>query len=319
MKAPQFWYEPNTWKAKFLYPLGYFYNLLTLLRGKLAKPQSYSCLTICIGNLNVGGTGKTPTTIALAQHFLKKGLQVHVVSRGYKGKFQGTFLVDPQKHKSDEVGDEPLLISEFTSVWVSNKRKNGIAAAENAGAQIVLLDDGFQDPSFHKDFSLIVVDGEKGFGNKKCMPAGPLRENIVQGFKRADALVIVGQRIYKFDTFPTHLKIIHSTLKPIETGMNWKEGKYLAFAGIADPSKFFKTLRSLGANLIDCVALSDHQNLDGQVLKRLERKANSAHAQLVTTEKDAVRLSNTFRKKVLSLPVRIEFDDKNELENLFNI
>ena len=319
MKAPQFWYEPNTWKAKFLYPLGYFYNLLTLLRGKLAKPQSYSCLTICIGNLNVGGTGKTPATIALAQHFLKKGLQVHVVSRGYKGKFQGTFLVDPQKHKSDEVGDEPLLMSEFTSVWVSNKRKNGIAAAENAGAQIVLLDDGFQDPSFHKDFSLIVVDGEKGFGNKKCMPAGPLRENIVQGFKRADALVIVGQRIYKFDTFPTHLKIIHSTLKPIETGMNWKEGKYLAFAGIADPSKFFKTLRSLGANLIDCVALSDHQNLDGQVLKRLERKANSAHAQLVTTEKDAVRLSNTFRKKVLSLPVRIEFDDKNELENLFNI
>lgn len=319
MKAPQFWYEPNTWKAKFLYPLGYFYNLLTLLRGKLAKPQSYSCLTICIGNLNVGGTGKTPTTIALAQHFLKKGLQVHVVSRGYKGKFQGTFLVDPQKHKSDEVGDEPLLMSEFTSVWVSNKRKNGIAAAENAGAQIVLLDDGFQDPSFHKDFSLIVVDGEKGFGNKKCMPAGPLRENIAQGFKRADALVIVGQRIYKFDTFPTHLKIIHSTLKPIETGMNWKEGKYLAFAGIADPSKFFKTLRSLGANLIDCVALSDHQNLDGQVLKRLERKANSAHAQLVTTEKDAVRLSNTYRKKVLSLPVRIEFDDKNELENLFNI
>ena len=319
MKAPQFWYEPNTWKAKFLYPLGYFYNLLTLLRGKLAKPQSYSCLTICIGNLNVGGTGKTPTTIALAQHFLKKGLQVHVVSRGYKGKFQGTFLVDPQKHKSDEVGDEPLLMSEFTSVWVSNKRKNGIAAAENAGAQIVLLDDGFQDPSFHKDFSLIVVDGEKGFGNKKCMPAGPLRENIAQGFKRADALVIVGQRIYKFDTFPTHLKIIHSTLKPIETGMNWKEGKYLAFAGIADPSKFFKTLRSLGANLIDCVALSDHQKLDGQVLKRLERKANSAHAQLVTTEKDAVRLSNTYRKKVLSLPVRIEFDDKNELENLFNI
>lgn len=319
MKAPQFWYEPNTWKAKFLYPLGYFYNLLTLLRGKLAKPQSYSCLTICIGNLNVGGTGKTPTTIALAQHFLKKGLQVHVVSRGYKGKFQGTFLVDPQKHKSDEVGDEPLLMSEFTSVWVSNKRKNGIAAAENAGAQIVLLDDGFQDPSFHKDFSLIVVDGEKGFGNKKCMPAGPLRENIVQGFKRADALVIVGQRIYKFDTFPTHLKIIHSTLKPIETGMNWKEGKYLAFAGIADPSKFFKTLRSLGANLIDCVALSDHQKLDGQVLKRLERKANLAHAQLVTTEKDAVRLSNTYRKKVLSLPVRIEFDDKNELENLFNI
>ena len=181
------------------------------------------------------------------------------------------------------------------------------------------MDDGFQDPSFHKDFSILVVDGTRGFGNKKCLPAGPLRENIFQGFKRADALIIVGTNQYRFDTFPSHLKIIRSTLKPVETGMTWKEGKYIAFAGIADPSKFFNMLRSIGANLIDCVALSDHQRLSGQILKRLEHKALTAHAQLVTTEKDAVRLPNAFRKKVLSLPVRIEFDDKNELENLFNI
>ena len=154
MKAPQFWYEPNTWKAKFLYPLGYFYNLLTLLRGKLAKPQSYSCLTICIGNLNVGGTGKTPITKALAHHFLEKGLKVHIVSRGYKGKFQGTFLVNPRKHKSEEVGDEPLLMSEFASVWVSNKRRNGIADAEKAGAQVLLFDNGFHDTSFYKVISI---------------------------------------------------------------------------------------------------------------------------------------------------------------------
>ena len=318
MRAPKFWYEPNSWRATFLLPLGYLYNLLTYLRGKTGKPLKYNCLTICVGNLNVGGTGKTPTTIALADHFLKKGLNAHIVSRGYKGKFQGTFLVNPRKHKSDEVGDEPLLMSEFTSVWISKKRKNGIAAAAKAGAQVVLLDDGFQDPSFHKDFSILVVDGTRGFGNKKCLPAGPLRENIFQGFKRADALIIIGQRLYKFDAFPDHLKILSSTLRPIETGMNWKEGKYLAFAGIAHPDNFFETLRSIGANLIDCVALSDHQRLNGQILKRLERKAETAHAQLVTTEKDAVRLPNTFRKKVLSLPVRIEFDDKDELEDLFN-
>ena len=318
MKAPQFWYETISWKATFLLPLAYLYNMLTYLREKFGSYQKYDCLTICVGNLNVGGTGKTPTTIALADHFLKKGLQVHIVSRGYKGKFQGTFLVNPKKHKSDEVGDEPLLMSEFTSVWVSKKIKNGIAAAEKAGAQVVILDDGFQDSSFHKDFSIVVVDGKRGFGNKKCMPAGPLRENISQGFKRADALIIVGHGLYKFDAFPEHLKIIRSKLKPIEAGMNWKEGKYLAFAGIADPEKFFATLRSVGANLIDCVALSDHQRLNGQILNRLERKAKTAHAQLVTTEKDAVRLPNAFRKKVLSLPVRIEFDNKDELENLFN-
>ena len=243
MKAPQFWYETISWKATFLLPLAYLYNMLTYLREKFGSYQKYDCLTICVGNLNVGGTGKTPTTIALADHFLKKGLQVHIVSRGYKGKFQGTFLVNPKKHKSDEVGDEPLLMSEFTSVWVSKKIKNGIAAAEKAGAQVVILDDGFQDSSFHKDFSIVVVDGKRGFGNKKCMPAGPLRENISQGFKRADALIIVGHGLYKFDAFPEHLKIIRSKLKPIEAGMNWKEGKYLAFAGIADPEKFFATLR----------------------------------------------------------------------------
>ena len=319
MRAPKFWYEPSSWKATFLLPLGHLYNVLTYLREKFGSNQKYNCLTICVGNLNVGGTGKTPTTIALADHFLKKGLNVHIVSRGYKGKFQGTFLVNPRKHKADEVGDEPLLMSEFTSVWVSKRRKNGIAAAEKAGAQVVLLDDGFQDPSFHKDFSILVVDGTRGFGNKKCLPAGPLRENIFQGFKRADALVIVGSSLYRFDTFPSHLKVIRSTLKPVETGMNWEEGKYIAFAGIAHPDKFFETLRSIGANLIDCVALSDHQRLSAQILKRLEHKALTAHAQLVTTEKDAVRLPNAFRKKVLSLPVRIEFDDKNELEILFNI
>ena len=319
MRAPKFWYEPNSWKIKFLLPLGYIYNLLSYLRWKIGKPVKYSCLTICVGNLNVGGTGKTPTTIALADHFLKKGLNVHIVSRGYKGKFKGTFLVNPRKHRSDEVGDEPLLMSEFTSVWVSKRRKNGIAAAEKAGAQVVLLDDGFQDPSFHKDFSILVVDGTKGFGNKKCLPAGPLRENIFQSCKRADALIIVGAKQYEFDTFPSHLKIIRTTLKPVKTGMNWNEGKYIAFAGIADPSKFFNMLRSIGANLIDCVALSDHQRFGRQILKRLEHKALTAHAQLVTTEKDAVRLPNAFRKKVLSLPVRIEFDDKHELENLFKI
>ena len=318
MKAPQFWYEPSSWKATFLLPLGYLYSTLTYLREKFGSKQKYDCLTICVGNLNVGGTGKTPATIALAGHFLEKGLKVHIVSRGYKGKFQGTFLVNPRKHKSNEVGDEPLLMSEFTSVWVSKKRINGIAAAEKAGAQVVILDDGFQDPSFHKDVSIVVVDGKRGFGNKQCMPAGPLRENISQGFKRADALIIIGQTLYKFDAFPNHLKIIHSTLRPIDTGMNWKEGKYLAFAGIAHPDKFFETLRSMGANVIDYVALSDHQKLDGQILKRLERKAEKAHAQLVTTEKDAVRLPNTYRKKVLSLPVRVEFDDKDELEDLFN-
>ena len=139
MKTPKFWYEPPSWKASIFLPLGLLYNLFSSLRLKFGTPKKFNCFTICVGNLNIGGTGKTPATIALAQHFQARQLNVHIVSRGYKGQFRGTFLVNPKKHKSDQVGDEPLLMSEFTPVWVSKKRKNGIAAAERAGAQIVLL------------------------------------------------------------------------------------------------------------------------------------------------------------------------------------
>jgi tetraacyldisaccharide 4'-kinase len=319
MKTPKFWYEPPSWKASIFLPLGLLYNLFSSLRLKFGTPKKFNCFTICVGNLNIGGTGKTPATIALAQHFQARQLNVHIVSRGYKGQFRGTFLVNPKKHKSDQVGDEPLLMSEFTPVWVSEKRKNGIAAAERAGAQIVLLDDGYQDPSINKDFSFVVVDGKKGFGNKKCIPAGPLRENINQGLKRCDALIIVGKIDYKFNDLPKSIKIMHAKLEPLQTGMDWTDGKYLAFAGIADPNKFFATLDSLGANLVDCVALNDHQKLNRKILRRLERDALTAEAQLVTTEKDAVRLPTNFRNKVISVPVRMIFDNESELEHLIKI
>ena len=172
-----------------IFALGLLLIYFSSLRLKFGKPKKFNCFTICVGNLNIGGTGKTPATIALAQHFQARQLNVHIVSRGYKGQFRGTFLVNPKKHKSDQVGDEPLLMSEFYTC-LGFKREKWYCSGRASWCTNVLLDDGYQDPSINKDFSFVVVDGKNGFGNKKCIPAGPLRESINQGLERCDALII---------------------------------------------------------------------------------------------------------------------------------
>jgi tetraacyldisaccharide 4'-kinase len=247
---------------------------------------------------------------------------VHIVSRGYGGSIQAVTRVDLRVHTADETGDEPLLMAAFAPTWVANERVSGARAAQNAGADVILLDDGFQDPSLIKDLSIIVVDATRGFGNGRCLPAGPLREPVHVGLKRANAVISIGkpeaQSQFRERAADQLDRIAHITasLKPIEMGMPWAEGRYLAFAGIGDPEKFFGTLRGLGAALVRTVALDDHQKLARPMIKRLMKEAQSMNAQLVTTEKDAARLPADLRSGILSLPVRLEFDDAHVLETL---
>jgi tetraacyldisaccharide 4'-kinase len=277
---------------------------------------------ICIGNLNVGGTGKTPTTIALAQLLTSSGVAVHIVSRGYGGSLTAVTQVDPHVHTADETGDEPLLMAAFAPTWVANERVAGARAAQSAGADVILLDDGFQDSSLVKDLSIVVVDAARGFGNECCLPAGPLREPVHVGLKRANAVISIGeaeeqsQFRKKSTNRAGRIKHLTASLKPIEMGMPWAEGRYLAFAGIGDPEKFFATLRRLGAPLVRTVALDDHQKLARPMVQRLMKEAQSMNAQLVTTEKDAARLPADLRSSILSVPVRLEFEDTQALENL---
>ena len=322
MQAPKFWYRSRSWQAVLLSPFGALYAWATARRQKNAGPTRVDIPVICIGNLNVGGTGKTPTTIALAQLLSARGIAVHIVSRGYGGSLLAVTQVDPRIHTADETGDEPLLMAAFAPTWVANERVAAARAAQNAGADVILLDDGFQDPSLTKDLTIIVVDAARGFGNGCCLPAGPLREPVHVGLKRANAVISIGepevQSQFRERSADQVGRIEHlsASLKPIEMGMPWAKGRYLAFAGIGDPEKFFATLRGLGAPLVRTVALDDHQKLARPMIQRLMKEAQSMNAQLVTTEKDAARLPADLRSGILSLPVRLEFDDANALETL---
>ena len=319
MRAPKFWDQPSSWQAKVLAPLGHIYAAATARRMVKGSPLRLSIPVVCIGNINAGGTGKTPTVIAVTERLRDLFHTPHIVSRGYGGKLESPVRVDPSVHTADQVGDEPLLLAAFAEVWVSKDRALGGKAAQDAGATVVVLDDGHQNPSLHKDLSIIVVDAQHGFGNGKCLPAGPLREPVPQGLSRTDLLLSVGAESAQdhFRTSIPDLQLPHlsAALEPLMTGMDWTDTRAFAFAGIGHPEKFFTTLRGLGANVVHTEPLDDHQKLSTNLLARFEADAHIKGAQLVTTEKDAVRLPPAFRMKVITLPVRLRFEDDGALQS----
>ena len=198
MRAPRFWYPARKRgmpiMAQLLSPFGAFYGLAARIRNKTARPEHVRVPVICIGNVTMGGAGKTPIALAIAERLIEQGEKVHFLSRGYRRTSQGTVRVDPAAHTVAEVGDEPLLLARLAPTWVSADRVAGAKAAAGAGASVIIMDDGFQNPYLAKDFSVLVIDAGVGTGNGHVFPAGPLREEAGDALNRAQAVILTGRQ-----------------------------------------------------------------------------------------------------------------------------
>ncbi|MEM8631323.1 MAG: tetraacyldisaccharide 4'-kinase [Pseudomonadota bacterium] len=313
MREPAFWYAKRGPVAACLAPLAMLYAWGTARRLRRGTVYRAPVPVICVGNLNAGGTGKTPSVIAIVQFLGDMGKTPHILSRGYGGTLDGPLRVDAASHGASKVGDEPLLLSAFAPVWIGKDRAATALAAAQEGADVLVMDDGFQNPGLAKDYSVIVVDAARGFGNGCVIPAGPLREPVHVGARRAHAVLAIGSpddRDAFWQAAPDDISVLtrlDAALEPLQTGMPWSGLRAIAFAGIGHPEKFFATLAGLGADIQRRIPLDDHQPLTETLMSRLKSEAKVTGAQLVTTEKDAVRLPASFRKHVLTLPVRLGF------------
>lgn len=314
MPPPEFWSDPSDRPgvaAYALWPLSVLYALGGRLRRWGVRPMRPPVPVICVGNLVAGGAGKTPTVRALCERLKLRGIKPHILSRGYGGRVTGPHRVDLRQDTAEDVGDEPLLLALDAPVWVGGDRRSTARAAVRAGADVLLMDDGFQNPSLEKDLSFVVIDAGVGHGNGFVMPAGPLREPVRAGFARADCAILIGPRAADRPPpwTPPDAPVLRARLAP-ETGSHAFDGRrVVAFAGIGRPGKFFETLRDIGADLLETHAFPDHYMYASPLLTRLDRRARELNALLVTTEKDATRLPAAYRDRVVALPVRLGFSD----------
>ncbi len=310
MNPPGFWITGGP-AADALTPFSRLYSAIHQRKWRNAKPYKAGIPVLCVGNLTLGGSGKTPVVRALRQRAQAAGIDAHVLLRGHGGKRPGPLRVDPGRHDAALVGDEALLHAADGPAWAARDRAAGAKEAEAAGAQLLILDDGFQNPSLHKDLSIIVIDAETGFGNGRVFPAGPLRESAGFGLKRAHGAIMMGDgpRPPALDRFDG--PVLRASLQAAQPA---PDGPLHAFAGIGRPEKLFDSLQAAGAEIAGTRSFNDHHRYSEKDLARLREDAQRLNARLITTEKDFARLSAEARKGVLTWPVRAVFGDEAALD-----
>jgi tetraacyldisaccharide 4'-kinase len=323
MREPAFWWRSPSWMSRLLGPVGLLYGAVSGRRMQQSGHRA-SVPVICVGNYSLGGAGKTPAVIALVKLLQAAGERPFVLSRGYGGRLAGPVRVDPVEHTAADVGDEPLLLARAAPVIVSRDRVAGSAAACEAGAGVIVMDDGFQNPSLRKDLTLIVIDGKRGIGNGQVFPSGPLRAPLATQIARTDVLMISGDGNAADDVarevrakrgLVLTARIVANPLAV--TALRGK--RVLAFAGIGDPQRFFATLSASGIDVAVARAYADHHPFTMAEVASMIDEARGGALALVTTEKDLVRLPGldaVDAAMIQPFPITLTFDDEAGLSEL---
>lgn len=317
MRAPGFWSGGSGGIAPLLLsPIAAIYAAATARRVARTGWQA-PVPVICCGNATAGGAGKTTVSLDLGQRLANRGVGSVFLTRGYGGRVKGPLMVDPAVHDSQAVGDEALLLAATRPTWVAADREAGGRAAVEAGAQAIVMDDGLQNPGLEKDLSLLVVDGNYGFGNGRIIPAGPLREPVRAAAARCRAAVLIGEdETDALAQLPPEMTVLRARLVPGPEAELLAGQPVFAFCGIANPRKFFTTLQEAGAVLAGRVSYADHYPFDAGDLRDLLEQAEALRAIPVTTRKDYVRIPPAFRSRVTVLTVKLEWEDPVALETL---
>ncbi|NDE90320.1 MAG: tetraacyldisaccharide 4'-kinase [Alphaproteobacteria bacterium] len=308
--APHFWFTQHSSLATLLLPLSFLYNQAGKLLRAQVTPQKMSVPVICVGNILVGGSGKTPLVRTLAKTLQQLGFLPHIISRGYGGYLRGPLRVDPAIHTLGEVGDEPLLLSAIAPVWVAKDKVAGAKAAIAAGATHIILDDGLQNPSLHKDIIFLVIDATRGLGNGHVLPAGPLRETLDDALAKTSAVIWIGNGDNELKkSLNAKKKLIEANAKTFCTTHDLSGQKLFAFCGLGNAQKFYDGVRELGANIIKTADFPDHYVWSAFEIEMLLNEAKTLSALPVTTAKDAMRIPQSLGDQIAICDVAITLDE----------
>ncbi len=315
---PSFWKKKGSILQKIiisiLLPLSFLYFLVSKINKKLKKKRTIGIPVICVGNINTGGTGKTPFVMHLINILKKKKKNVHVITRGYLGKLNGPIKVNTKKHTFNDVGDEALLLAEKATTWISKNRFEGALKATLNGADIIILDDALQNYSIHQNLKILVVDGGFGFGNEFILPAGPLRESINSGIKKSDLLIFFNKdkNNIKKKIKDKKKTIIHGEFKIINY-KNLKNKKIVAFTGIGIPEKFHNSLKEKKLNVVKFFSFPDHFIYNKKIINNLINEAKKNNSILVSTLKDKQRINYKQRKQIFFMDLEIKLKKEKTL------
>ena len=314
LKAPKFWYQKkDTYLSNSLYPLSLLFRFGTKIRNAISNSKKSPLPIICIGNIVVGGAGKTPVALKIGKMLTEAGYKPHFISKGYAGIIKTNTLVQSW-HSPSSIGDESILLSKVAPTWIGKNRNHSAKLAKKNGSDCLIMDDGFQNPTIQKDFSIIVINSSQEFGNKRVMPSGPLRESIKRGLSRTNLVIVIGNTSdFLKKTIPNHIPIIQAKFVINKENKIFKGQKITAFAGIAYPEKFFNSLQEQGAIIMKEVIYPDHHIYDENDLLNLAETANITQSILVSTQKDFVRIPKSYRSLVNTLEGEIVFEDEHLL------